>query len=181
MRRTGPEQVHLVHGAGGPLGGDEFALDIERGRRWAAAGAQRGATSCSRAGPAEPATRAVSARGRRRGRLDWRPEPTVVCAGAALSRLAGPAGPGAGAVLREIAVLGRHGERGGRYRGELVVDVGGHRCWRTARCSTAPTRTVRPGRHCRRAGGGHAGAGRPPQPPDLPAVAAGEEPGLRWA
>jgi urease accessory protein len=31
----------------------------------------------------------------------------------------------AGAVLRELVVLGRHGQRGGRHRGELLVDVAG--------------------------------------------------------
>jgi urease accessory protein len=30
-------------------------------------------------------------------------------------------------VLREIAVLGRHGQRGGRYRADVTVDVGEHR------------------------------------------------------
>ena len=28
LRRTGAERVHLVHGAGGPLGGDAFALEL---------------------------------------------------------------------------------------------------------------------------------------------------------
>jgi urease accessory protein len=52
----------------------------------------------------------------------------VVCDGAALQaelriRLAA----GAGAVLREIAVLGRHGQRGGRYQADVTVDVGEQR------------------------------------------------------
>jgi urease accessory protein len=60
------------------------------------------------------------------GRLDWAPEPTVVCDGAALrSRLRVRLAADAGAVVRELVVLGRHGQRGGRYRGELVVDVAG--------------------------------------------------------
>ena len=29
VRRTGPDRVHLVHGAGGPLGGDRFGLDVD--------------------------------------------------------------------------------------------------------------------------------------------------------
>jgi urease accessory protein len=51
---------------------------------------------------------------------------TVVCDGAVLeSRLRVRLAAGADAVLREVVVLGRHGERGGRYRGELSVDVDG--------------------------------------------------------
>ena len=57
----------------------------------------------------------------------------------------------------------------------------GHRCWRTARCSTAPTRTCAARPALRAAGGGHGVWVGTAAPPDLPAVAAGEVPGLRWA
>jgi urease accessory protein len=127
LRITGPDRVHLVHGAGGPLGGDDLALDVD-----VAAGAALRLRSAavtlvqpSAAAPG-PARWRVAADVGAGARLDWGPEPTVVCAGAAMqARLRVRLDAGAAAVVREVVVLGRHGERGGRYRGELVVDVGG--------------------------------------------------------
>jgi urease accessory protein len=129
MRATAADRVHLVHGAGGPLGGDAFSLDVQVGSgavlrlRSAAVTLVQPAAGGAAAGPARWD---VSAQVGPDGLLDWAPEPTVVCAGAAIeSRLRVRLDAGAGAVLRELGVLGRHGERGGRYRGELRVDVAG--------------------------------------------------------
>ncbi|MCO1658761.1 urease accessory protein UreD [Pseudonocardia humida] len=126
IRATGADRVHLVHGAGGPLGGDDFSLDVEvlagaslRVRSAAATLVQPGAAG----GPARWGVAADVGAG---GFLDWAPEATVVCDGATMrSRLRVRLDATAGAVLRELVVLGRHGERGGRHRGELLVDVAG--------------------------------------------------------
>lgn len=124
LRPTGSRQVHLVQAAGGPLGGDELALTV----RLAAAGRLRlrsaGATVVQ-AGPA-PARWSLTADVACGAVLDWHPQPTVVCDGAELrssTRLR--LRPGAGAVLREEVVLGRAGQLGGRFRGELTVELDG--------------------------------------------------------
>jgi urease accessory protein len=58
--------------------------------------------------------------------LDWQPQPIVVCDGAELhSQMTVTLQRGAHAVLREEVVLGRAGQRGGRFVGELTVDLGG--------------------------------------------------------
>jgi urease accessory protein len=54
LRRTGPRRVHLVHAAGGPLGGDELGLDVEVGAGAGVAVHSAGATLVQpgpRAGP----------------------------------------------------------------------------------------------------------------------------------
>jgi urease accessory protein len=54
------------------------------------------------------------------------PEPTIVCDGAELhSRVRVALHRGARAVLREEVVLGRAGQRGGRFTGELAVELEG--------------------------------------------------------
>jgi urease accessory protein len=60
------------------------------------------------------------------GRVHWAPEPTVVADGAALeSTLTVTLAAGAAAAVREVVVLGRHGQRGGRYTGVTHVVVDG--------------------------------------------------------
>lgn len=123
VRPTGEGQVHLLHGAGGPLGGDELSLDIE-----VAAGASLAVRSAAatvvQPGPGPQASWDVSAAVG--GSLHWTPEPTVVCDGAALaSALRVDLAADASAVIRETVILGRHGQRGGRYRGTLTATVGG--------------------------------------------------------
>ncbi len=181
LRRTGAEQVHLVHGAGGPLGGDDFALDIAV----APGGVLRvgsAAATVVQPGQSGPARWAVRADVGAASHLTWTPEPTVVCEGAELAaslrvRLA----VGAGAVLREVVVLGRHGERGGRYHGELAVDVGAdpliaHRTLLDGAdpvlCGPAGTAGARAVGMLLLAGAAAAG----------PAITGtGDEPGRRWA
>ena len=90
--------------------------------------------------------------------------------------------PGRGAVLREIVVLGRHGERGGRYRGELSVDVGGHPllAHRTLLDGADPVLCGPAGTAGARAVGtlraGRRGCDRRDRD-----TGTGDEPGLRWA
>jgi urease accessory protein len=58
--------------------------------------------------------------------LDWQPEPTVVCDGAELhSQVKIGLQPGARAILREQIVLGRAGQQGGRFAGELAIELAG--------------------------------------------------------
>jgi urease accessory protein len=129
LRRTGPQRVHLVHAAGGPLGGDELGLVVEVGAEAGLAVHSAGATLVQPGAGAAAGSAArwtVTARVGARGRLHWAPEPTVVSDGAALeSTLRVELAPGAGATVREVVVLGRHGQRGGRYSGGLEVLVGG--------------------------------------------------------
>ena len=66
LRPTGAERVHLVHGAGGPLGGDVLALDVRvaAGATLACAARERRSSSRAAAGPARWDFDVV---GRRRG------------------------------------------------------------------------------------------------------------------
>jgi urease accessory protein len=181
LRRTGAEQMHLVHGAGGPLGGDDFALELTVAAGGTLRVGSAGATVVQPGAPG-PARWAVRADVGAGGHLEWAPEPSVVCDGAALQaglrvRLAA----GAGAVLREIAVLGRHGQRGGRYRADVTVDVGEHRL--------LAHRTVLDGADPELCGPAGTAGARSVGTLVLAGAAAtagrcsdtGDEPGLRWA
>ena len=124
LRPTGSGRVHLVQAAGGPLGGDELGLDVT-----VAAGAEievrSVAATVAQPGPTgEPAYWSV--RACVAGALRWWPEPTVVCAAADYrARLTVDLATDARLALRELVVLGRAGEVGGRYRGRLTVRVAG--------------------------------------------------------
>jgi urease accessory protein len=182
LRRTGPARVHLVQAAGGPLGGDQLALNIRlaAGTRLEVASAAATVVQPGRegAGPARWTVTAVLAPG---ARLRWWPEPTVVCDGGELHaavrlRLA----RGAGALVREEVRLGRHGQRGGRYRGTLAVDHAGEPLVRhTTVLDGADAALCGPaGTAGRRLVAGVLGAGVEPAP-ELERVA--EHGGLRWA
>jgi urease accessory protein len=130
-RRTGPETVHVVGGAAGPVGGDRLRLDIEVGP---------GARLCVRTvaatialpGPAaEQSTMEISVAVDRGGRLCWLPEPLIAvrgCRHATLStvELAGEAG----LVWRDELVCGRHGEPPGSARLSTAVSVDGRPLYR---------------------------------------------------
>jgi urease accessory protein len=126
LRPTGPGQVHLVHGAGGPLGGDLLSLDIRVGESASLAVRSAGATMVQPGrggGPARWDTTVAVGAG---GRLDWAPEPTVVTDGAEfVTSLRITLDARATVLAREIVVLGRHGRAGGSYRGHLAVTVDG--------------------------------------------------------
>lgn len=125
LRQTGPDRVHLVQAAGGPLGGDELALGVHLGtgshlqlRSAAAMVVQPG-----RSAPARWTVVAELAAG---ALLDWFPEPTVICDRAELhSSMTVAMQRGARAALREVVVLGRACQHGGRYHGELAIDFDG--------------------------------------------------------
>ena len=125
LRRT-PDAVYLVSAAAGPLGGDQLSLRIT---------VRAGATLCLRTAAASVAlpgldggqsALTVTATVEQGGCLKYLPEPVVVADGARHGadvrvKLA----PGARLLLREELILGRHGERGGSYRGRLHVDYAG--------------------------------------------------------
>ncbi|HEY2203328.1 MAG TPA: urease accessory protein UreD [Pseudonocardia sp.] len=124
LRRTGPSRVHLVQAAGGPLGGDELALHLRLAEGTELTVASAGATVAQPGRPGSGhALWTVTAELAEGARLCWWPEPTVVCDRAELHatfrlRMA----EGATALVREEVRLGRHGQRGGRYRGALAAD-----------------------------------------------------------
>ena len=127
LRPTGNAQVHLVHGAGGPLGGDVLALDVRVGTGAALAVRSAGATIVQPGRGSVPARWDFDVVVGAGGSVDWAPEPTVVTDGADYrTSLRINLGVGARAIVREVVVLGRHGGVGGRYRGRLDVSVDGN-------------------------------------------------------
>ncbi|MFN2479746.1 MAG: urease accessory protein UreD [Pseudonocardiaceae bacterium] len=180
LRPTGPHRVHLVQAAGGPLGGDDLALDVHLGAGSSLQLRSTAAMVVQAGRPAAAARWTVAAALARGAVLDWQPEPTVVCDGAELhSRITVALQRGACAVLREEVVLGRAGQRGGRFVGELAIELeGAPLLVHTLLLDGADPALAGP------AGTGGArvvgmlavvgeGACDPPQ-------SAGEEPGLRW-
>jgi urease accessory protein len=127
LRPTGAHRIHLVQAAGGPLGGDDLALDVRLGAGCAIQLRSTAATVVQAGRLAGTAARwAVTASVAQDAVLDWQPEPTVVCDGAQLcSQITVSLQRRACAVLREMVVLGRAGQRGGRFTGELAVDLDG--------------------------------------------------------
>jgi len=126
LRPTGNARVHLIHGAGGPLGGDVLALDVRVGTGAALAVRSAGATIVQPGRGSAPARWGFDVVVGAGGILDWAPEPTVVTDGADYrTALRVDLGAGARVTLREVVVLGRHGGVGGRYRGRLDVSVDG--------------------------------------------------------
>ena len=127
LRPTANAQVHLVHGAGGPLGGDVLALDVRVGTGAALAVRSAGATIVQPGRGSVPARWDFDVVVGAGGSLEWAPEPTVVTDGADYrTSLRISLGAGARAIIREVVVLGRHGGVGGRYRGRLDVSVDGN-------------------------------------------------------
>ena len=126
LRPTGNARVHMVHGAGGPLGGDVLALDVRVGTGAALAVRSAGATIVQPGRGSAPARWGFDVVVGAGGTLDWAPEPTVVTDGADYrTALRVDLGAGARVTLREVVVLGRHGGVGGCYRGRIDVAVDG--------------------------------------------------------
>jgi urease accessory protein len=181
LRRTGADRVHLVQAAGGPLGGDELELRIALAEGTTLTVESSGATVAQPgrpgSGPAHWTVRAELAEG---ARLRWTPRPTVVCDGARLhARLRVELAEGSGALLREEVRLGRHGQLGGHYRGELSVDQAGEPLLRhtTLLDGTDPGLVGPAGTGGQRVAGTLLGAGTEPEPETGPV---GEQLGTRW-
>jgi urease accessory protein len=126
LRRTGPETVHLVGGAAGPLGGDRLRIEIEVGpgallclRTVAASLVLPGASG----GASLLEVHATVAAG---GRLRWLPEPLIAaraCDHVSCSTV--ELDEGASLVWREELVCGRHGEQPGDARLDTTVRYAG--------------------------------------------------------
>ncbi|WP_433621451.1 urease accessory protein UreD [Nocardia sp. CA-120079] len=122
-RRTGPDAVHLIGTAATPLGGDELDIEIVVG-----AGARLVVRSVA-ATIALPSTRTPLSLAHWHfdvaGELDFDPEPTIVAGGAhhhAVTEVR--LTPDARLRLRERVQIGRTGEDGGGWRGDLIADIG---------------------------------------------------------
>jgi urease accessory protein len=121
-RRTGPNEVHFVGGAAGPLGGDELSIELEVGP---------GATLWVRTVAASIAlpgrdgawsTLSISATVGAGGRLVWLPEPLVAAARCRHHSLCSvDLEEGASLIWREEVVFGRHNELPGDVRLSTVV------------------------------------------------------------
>ncbi|MGH3935850.1 MAG: urease accessory protein UreD, partial [Pseudonocardiaceae bacterium] len=181
LRPTGPHRVHLVQAAGGPLGGDDLGLNVHLGPGTVLQVRSAAATVVQPSHPDAAAQWTVTADLADGAVLDWRPEPTVLCDGAELrSSMQIGLQRGARALLREVVVLGRADQRGGRCHGELTVELDGvPLLTHTLLLDGADPALAGPaGTGGARAIGTLAavgeGIGRPPKD-------TGEEPGLRWA
>jgi urease accessory protein len=122
--RSTPGALYLVGGAGGPLGGDDLALDVVVG-----AGARltirTAAASVALPGPGPSFVR-VSATVAEGGALCWLPEPVVAAKGCDhRMETTVDLAPGSELVWREELVLGRHGEEAGSVLTRTTVDLGG--------------------------------------------------------
>jgi len=124
LRPTGDGVVHLVSGAGGPLGGDVLTIEIVVGPG-AELTLRTVAAAVALPGPG-PSVIEIDARVGAGGVLRWLPEPTVAAAGCDhRTRARVMVGAGARLVWREELVQGRHGEVGGSISSRLAVDVDG--------------------------------------------------------
>jgi urease accessory protein len=124
LRRTGADRLHLVQAGGGPLGGDDLQLRLRLAARARLAVHSAAATVVQPGTDHTPASWSLLADVGAHAGLIYRPEPTIVCDQASLHSHAHiRLSAGAWVLLREQVVLGRYGERGGHYRGDLRVDV----------------------------------------------------------
>ncbi len=125
LRRTA-EAVYIVAGAAGPIGGDELELRIDV-RPGAVLRVRTAAATLALPGRrGQESVLTVTARVGTGARLEFLPEPTVVAAGARHRvDLRADLADGAGLLLRDELILGRHGEPGGCCRTRLRVDLAG--------------------------------------------------------
>jgi urease accessory protein len=125
LRPTGVDRLHLLHAAGGPLGGDRLRLTGTVGTACALRVESAGATVVQPGHDGQPADWTVRLDVAAGACLRWAPQPTVVCGGADFrTSLCATVDPDGALLVREVLVLGRSGETGGRYTGGLSVVVG---------------------------------------------------------
>ena len=125
LRPIGHDRLHLLHAAGGPLGGDRLRLTGSVGTSCALDIGSGGATVVQRGRAGQPADFAVRLDVAAGATVRWAPQPTVVCAGADFrTSLHATVHPDGLLRVSEITVLGRAGERGGRCAATLSVSVG---------------------------------------------------------
>lgn len=181
LRQTGPNRVHLVGAAGGPLGGDDLALEVNLDAG-SSVQLRSAAAMVVQPGRLPAAARwTMTARLAQGAVLGWQPEPTVVCDGAELhSQMKLTMQPDAQLILREQIVLGRAGQRGGRFVGELTIERAGVPLLAHTMllAGADPVLTGPAGTGGARVVGMLAVVG---EGIDAPPQGAGEQPGLRWA
>jgi urease accessory protein len=116
--------VALVQTAAGLLSGDRVGLEIEVG---AGAALELTTLAATIAFPArEEARQSLACTVAAGGRFAWLPAPLILAGGCRLASTVELAlATGAAAVVRELAVLGRHGETPGACNGALRCDLGG--------------------------------------------------------
>jgi urease accessory protein len=124
LRQTGPQTVHLVGGAAGPLGGDDLRLEIE---------VAAGARLCIRSAAASvclpgrgPSRMTVTAEVAAGGALHWLPEQLIAahrCDHHVVSNL--DIAEGGELIWRDELICGRHGEPVGEARLRAVVAYAG--------------------------------------------------------
>ncbi len=129
MRRTGARDsacVHLLGGAGGPLGGDDLSLSIRVGP-----GAQLTMRSVA-AMIAQPDSRrrqscsVIDVELGEDSVLDWGPQPLIITRQARHQQLTSLKLDARSAVRwRDVTVLGRHGEEAGTVQQRLAAARGG--------------------------------------------------------
>jgi urease accessory protein len=129
--RDTPGGVYLVGAAAGPVGGDDFELEIDVGPGTTLA-LRSAAASLLLPGPHGHASRLrIRARVGAGGRLDYCPQPAVAAAGCEHHASAAvELEPGAVLRWREAVVLGRHGEPAGQCVSRLDVCVAGTALYR---------------------------------------------------
>ncbi|HEX3789586.1 MAG TPA: urease accessory protein UreD [Pseudonocardiaceae bacterium] len=126
LRPTGRDRVHLVHAAGGPLGGDELSLRARVAAGCALTVSSVAATVVQPGVGAAPASWRVDLTVGAGACLRWTPQATVVTDAATFhSAVHAELAEDAFLLVREQVLLGRSGQAGGRYRGGLAVTVGG--------------------------------------------------------
>lgn len=124
LRPIGRDRLHLLHGAGGPLGGDRLGLTGSVGTECALDVGSAGATVVQ-PGTGQSASWTVRLDVAAGATVRWAPQPTVVCSGADFrTGLHATVHPSGRLCVREILVLGRVGECGGRCSATLAVTVG---------------------------------------------------------
>ncbi len=125
LRPTAPDRLHLLHAAGGPLGGDRLRLTGTVGPACALRVDSAGATVVQPDPHHREATWTVRLDVAAGATLHWTPQPTVICADADYrSTLRATLAPDSTLLLRELLVLGRSNEAGGRCTTRLSVIVG---------------------------------------------------------
>jgi urease accessory protein len=130
-RRTGPNEIHFVGGAAGPLGGDELSIELEVGpgaTLWVRTVAASIALPGRDGAESRTSVHATLGPG---ARLVWLPEPIVAAARCHHHNLSAvELSAGAALVWREEVVLGRHGEGPGDIRLSTVVRRDGRPLYR---------------------------------------------------
>lgn len=131
LRPTGPDTIHLVGGAAGPLGGDQLRIEISVGPG-ASLTLRTVAASLALPGPDDaPSHLEISASVATGGRLCWLPEPLIAASGCRhTTQTTIDVATGANLLWREELRCGRYHERSGNVQLVTGLRVGGAEIYR---------------------------------------------------